>query len=139
MIAPAERYLNLLSTKLDVSNVAGVGTFAIRDIEQGSLLFPIWKEQTGYYQIEVSKINTDVFNVVRKYFAISETTVNVFFIQELSFWHPWKLYINHSSSNNINSLGYSTKKIFKGEEIFLNYTKLNTSNTAVQTVPKSIL
>lgn len=127
---PPEDYINKLSFILKPSTVSGVGTFAIRDIPKGTLLFPIWEEKTDYYSISKENISADIFSIISKYFSSSRDFINVLLIQGLSYWHPWKLYINHSSSNNISSSGYAVRDILKNEEVFLNYS--NFSNKSIR-------
>ena len=45
-----------IKTKLAVSNIDGIGVFAITDINEGESLFTAWEHQSGVYVIPINKL-----------------------------------------------------------------------------------
>ena len=64
-----------IKTKIGVSNINGVGVFAIKDISEGERVFPTWEHDTGLYLIPNDKlylIPIEVRNLLDAYFINDE-------------------------------------------------------------------
>mgnify|MGYP003347040022 FL=1 len=42
---------NNIKTQISISNINGVGVFAIKDINKGEQVFPIWEFESGMYVV----------------------------------------------------------------------------------------
>lgn len=130
-----EKYLrDNLKTELGQSQVHGIGTFALRDIEVGETLFERWKGNTQIYVME-----KHIFRELPEYLKMIITKR---YVQDDSYPVIWYrlfrdcyydlanpiIYTNTLEENaNFDSV---TKKVIKpikaGEEIFGNYKLKNT-------------
>jgi hypothetical protein len=75
---------NNIKTEIKISNVDGVGVFAIRDIKVGEEIFPVWKYETGIYLIpndDLYKLPQNVQILLDKYFINDECGFKVIAIQ----------------------------------------------------------
>lgn len=120
----AYQYVNNIKVELKNSLIHGIGTFAMCNIEKGVLLFDSWSNETGYYDVPVSKLTNKNLTepILSKYFVKVNKTYKVLLIKDVFFLSPWRHWVNHSNTPNISSNGYSIRTIYAGEEIVRDYS-----------------
>jgi len=120
-----------IKTEARVSNVHGIGIFAIRDIQKDEDVFPIWENQSGIYIIpneRLEEIPIEVLRLLDMYFINEECGYKVlrlfkgfnFIFHSYSFCNS--AFPNKQNTNITNS-GKALKNIYKGEEILEWYTE----------------
>jgi SET domain-containing protein len=122
---------NNIKTEIKISNVDGVGVFAIRDIKVGEEIFPVWKYETGIYLIpndDLYKLPQNVQILLDKYFINDECGFKVIrLFKELNFLFHGFSYCNSAFPNqkntNMDIYGIATRDIKEGEEILEWYTE----------------
>lgn len=126
------KYINSLSFELRPSSLHGVGVFAIRDIKVNTDIFSVWSGATDRYKLPINKINKEVLPTISKYFPIVDGSIYVTIFNGMSFWFPWRIYLNIDSNYNISSNGICIDDIKKDDEILLkNYTTEYYSKTII--------
>lgn len=123
--------INSLKTNTGLSEIDGVGTFAIRDIKKGEKIFERWKGDTRVYVL--------TFEQFKNLPLESQKMIYESYVQDLEqhagfIWfrlfkdcyfnlaNPWR-YVNTAEENgNICSIErIAVRDIKKGEEILSNY------------------
>lgn len=120
-----------VKTKIAVSQIHGVGVFAIRDIKAGEELFPIWKLDTGIYLIPNDRLNdipNEVLELLDMYFINDECGYKfIRLFKGINFLFHGVSYCNSAYPNienvNIDINGIALRDINKGEEILEWYTE----------------
>ena len=127
-----------IKTEAKISNVHGIGIFAIKDIIKGEDVFPIWENESGIYIIpneRLKEIPTEVLRLLDMYFINEECGYKVirlfkgfnFIFHSYSFCNS--AFPNKENTNITNS-GKAIKNIYKGEEILEWYTEnINLENS----------
>ena len=120
-----------IKTKLAVSNIDGIGVFAITDINEGESLFTPWEHQSGVYVIPINKLElipNEVLKMLDMYFIGED--INYKFIRlfnELNLISHNIPYCNSAWPNkenqNISNTGIALRDIKAGEEILEWYTE----------------
>ena len=120
-----------IKTELKNSNIDGIGVFAIRDINKGEEVFPLWNEVGGWYMIpedKLSLIPNDVMKLIDKYFITIDANFKIiklfkgmnFVFDSLSFCNSaWP----NEENVNISTKGVALRDIKAGEEILEWYTE----------------
>jgi hypothetical protein len=127
-----------IKTKLSVSDIDGIGVFAIKDISEGEEVFKIWEHQSGIYAIPKNKLNlipTEVLKMLDMYFigeANEHKLIRLF--EGLNLISHNISYCNSAWPNkenqNISNKGIALRDIKAGEEILEWYTKnINLANS----------
>jgi len=127
MIEWAINNLNAAYVKVAPSPVHGVGVFAMRDIPKDTLVMRF--DYRDFPCVEIKKkllkqkLHPDVYSQLIKNWAVTEdgVIVPVNVTQQLHFVN----FLNHSDQPNIrfdNCKYYSTRKIAKDEEIFIDFS-----------------
>jgi hypothetical protein len=116
---------NNVKTELKCSEIHGIGTFAIKDIQKGEEIFPPWTGSSKIFAIPVSEFktfNTEVQNLIGRYF-ISKGSQDYVFIRMtngINFVFT-NVFFNSSypdlTKQNMSNAGYALKDIKKGEEL----------------------
>lgn len=114
-----------VKTKIDVSSIDGVGVFAIRDINEGEQVFPLWTESGGLYYIPNDRLNSipsEVLNLIDKYFiTMGGDTKIIKLFKGMNFTFDGLGYCNSAWPNkeniNISNKGIALRDIKEGEEI----------------------
>lgn len=125
-----------VKTQIGVSNIDGVGVFAIRDIKKGEEIFPIWKKQSGIYAIPKNKLNKipkEVLILLDKYFINTDSEYKLIrLFNGLNLISHTISYCNSAYqteySQNISNDGIALRDIKAGEEILEWYFE-NINNT----------
>lgn len=120
-----------VKTKIAVSNIDGIGVFAIRDINKGEEVFPIWEFESGIYIIPNNKMNdipADVLDLLDMYFINAECGYKIIrLFKGLNFLFHGFSYCNSAWPNetaaNITNDGIAIRDIKAGEEILEWYTE----------------
>ena len=127
-----------IKTKIGVSNINGVGVFAIKDISEGERVFPTWEHDTGLYLIPNDKlylIPNEVRNLLDAYFINDECGFKLIRLYKgLNFLFHGFSYCNSSwptkENQNMNDKGIALRDIKAGEEILEWYTEnINLANS----------
>lgn len=116
---------NNIKTKIGVSNIHGVGVFAIRDINKGEQVFPDWEFKTGVYIVPNSRLHeipNEVLDLLDMYFINNECGFKLlrlfsgvnFVSHNFSFCNSS---FNTEFEHNIEIDGIALRNIKKGEEI----------------------
>ena len=120
-----------IKTKLAVSNIDGIGVFAITDINEGESLFTAWEHQSGVYVIPINKLElipNEVLKMLDMYFIGENDTYKfIRLFNELNLISHNISYCNSAWPNkenqNISSKGIALRDIKAGEEILEWYTE----------------
>jgi len=118
-------FKNNVKTKIGVSSIDGVGTFAIRDIKQYEEVFPLWNYETGIYLIpndRLTEIPNEVVKLLDKYFINDECGYKVIrLFKGFNFTFHGFSYCNSAWPNehnvNITNDGIAIRDIKAGEEV----------------------
>jgi hypothetical protein len=120
-----------IKTKIAISDIDGVGVFAIRDIKKGEDVFPIWEHDTGIYVIPNDRLNeipTEVLKLLDMYFINEDCGYKVirlfkgFNLTFHGFSYCNSAY-NTEYTQNITNDGVALRDIKAGEEILEWYHK----------------
>lgn len=122
---------NNIKTKIDISNVHGIGVFAIRDIKEGEEVFPIWENETGIYLIpneRLEEIPAEVLHLMDMYFINEECGYKVIRLYKgINFLFHGLSYCNSAypfpEKVNMSIAGTAKRDIVAGEEILEWYTE----------------
>jgi hypothetical protein len=120
-----------IKTKIGVSDIDGVGVFAIRDIRKGEDVFPIWDYDSGIYLIPNDRLNeipSEVFELLDMYFINEECGYKVIrLFKGFNFTFHGFSYCNSAYqtkyTKNISDDGIALMDIKAGEEILESYTE----------------
>jgi hypothetical protein len=118
-----------IKTKIGVSDIDGVGVFAIRDIKKGEDVFPIWEYDSGIYLIPNDRLNeipSEVFELLDMYFINEECGYKVIrLFKGFNFTFHGFSYCNSAYqtkyTKNISDDGIALMDIKAGEEILESY------------------
>jgi hypothetical protein len=116
---------NNIKTKIGVSNIHGVGVFAITDIKEGEQVFPKWEWESGIYVIPNNRLDElpkEVLELLDMYFINDECGYKIirlfkglnFIANSYSFCNSA---YNTEFEKNISFTGVALKDIQKGDEI----------------------
>jgi len=116
---------NNIKTKIGVSNIHGVGVFAITDIGEGEQVFPKWEWESGIYVIpnnRLKELPTEVLELLDMYFINDECGYKIirlfkglnFIANSYSFCNSA---YNTEFEKNISFTGVALRDIQKGDEI----------------------
>lgn len=120
---------NNIKTKIGVSPIHGVGVFAIRDIQKGEDLFPIWEGESAIYLISnhrLKEIPDYVLQLLDMYFINDECGYKIIrLFRGLNFLFHGFSYCNSAHNKkverNISDGGIALRDIKAGEEILEGY------------------
>ena len=120
-----------IKTQIGVSNIDGVGVFAIKDIKKDEQVFPIWKGKTGIYVIpnnELNEIPSEVLKLLEKYFINDECGFKIIrLFNGMNFIFHGTSFCNSAypskENTNIDINGIALRNIMAGEEILEWYTE----------------
>ena len=120
-----------VKTEIKISDIDGVGVFAIKDINEGEEVFPIWQYESGMYIVpndRMKDIPNEVQNLLYKYFINGECGFKILRLYKgLNFLFHGFSYCNSAYPNkqnvNINNNGIALRDIKAGEEILEWYTE----------------
>ena len=123
---------NNIKTKLAISNIDGIGVFAIRDITKGEEVFTHWEGDSFMYAIpneRLSDIPKEVLELLDMYFINEECGFKVIrLFKGMNFLFHGTSYCNSAWPNkedtNIDITGIALRDIKAGEEILEWYTKI---------------
>ena len=112
-----------IKTKMGVSSIDGVGVFAIRDINAGENVFPIWEGESFMYVIP-----NEVLKLLDMYFINEECGFKIIrLFNGMNFLFHGTSYCNSAWPNeedtNIDITGIALRNIKAGEEILEWYHK----------------
>jgi hypothetical protein len=116
---------NNIKTKIGVSNIHGVGVFALTDIKEGEQVFPKWEWESGIYVIPNNRLDElpkEVLELLDMYFINDECGYKIirlfkglnFIANSYSFCNSA---YNTEFEKNISYDGFALKDIQKGDEI----------------------
>ena len=122
---------NNIKTKLAISNIDGIGVFAIRDITKGEEVFTHWEGDSFMYAIpneRISDIPNEVLELLDMYFINEECGFKIIrLFKGMNFLFHGTSYCNSAWPNkedaNIDITGIAMRDIKAGEEILEWYTK----------------
>ena len=120
-----------IKTQIGVSNIDGVGVFAIKDIKKDEQLFPIWQGKSGIYVIpnnELNEIPSEVLKLLEKYFINDECGFKIIrLFNGMNFLFHGTSFCNSAypskENTNIDINGIALRNIMAGEEILEWYTE----------------
>ena len=120
-----------IKTKIAISDIDGVGVFAIRDINNGDEVFPIWKYDTGIYIIPNNRLNdipSEILQLLDMYFINEECGYKVIrLFNGFNFLFHGFSFCNSAYetkyTQNISNDGIALRDIKAGEEILEWYTE----------------
>ena len=120
-----------IKTQIGVSNIDGVGVFAIKDIKKDEQVFPIWQGKTGIYVIpnnELNEIPSEVLKLLEKYFINDECGFKIIrLFNGFNFLFHATAFCNSAypskENTNIDINGIALRDIMAGEEILEWYTE----------------
>lgn len=123
--------INNIKTEIKISNIDGIGVFAIKDIKKGEDVFPIWNFDSGIYVIPNERINEipiPVLKLLDKYFINEECGYKIFrLFRGLNFLFHGTSFCNSAhpyiENVNIDINGFALRDIKAGEEILEWYTE----------------
>lgn len=123
--------INNIKTKIGVSKIDGVGVFAIKDIQKGEDVFPIWEYDTGIYLIPNDRLNEipkEVLKLLDMYFINEDCGYKVIrLFKGFNFLFHGFSYCNSAYNTkyniNITNDGIALMDIKAGEEILEWYHK----------------
>lgn len=124
--------LNYVFVKLKPSKIQGVGVFALRDIPKNTYLFQSWNDDSGYYSIEESKLQTlpkELYSHIKDIFLYSpefpkDTNTYIQLTKGCHWIYTTPYYFVNSDIKNYNidkDTFKTTRDIKVGEEILSNY------------------
>jgi hypothetical protein len=116
---------NNIKTKIAVSNIHGVGVFAITDVKKGESVFPIWEWESGIYIVpnnRLEEIPNEVLELLDMYFINDECGYKIIrLFKGLNFISNAYSFCNSAYNTdleqNISYDGIALRDIGKGEEI----------------------
>ena len=122
---------NNIKTKIGISSIDGVGVIAIRDIQKGEVVFPIWEYDSGIYLIPNDRLNEipdEVLELLDMYFINEECGYKIIrLFKGLNFLSNAYSYCNSAYNTeytqNISNDGIALMDIKAGEEILEWYHK----------------
>ena len=126
-----------IKTKMGVSSIDGVGVFAIRDINVGEDVFPIWEGDSFMYIIpneRLSDIPNEVLKLLDMYFINEECGFKIIrLFKGMNFLFHGTSFCNSAypskENTNVDIMGIALRDISAGEEILEWYTQnLNLKN-----------
>ena len=126
-----------IKTKLGVSSIHGVGVFAIRDINAGENVFPIWEGDSFMYIIpneRLSDIPNAVLELLDMYFINDDLGFKIIrLFKGMNFLFHGTSFCNSAypskENTNVDITGIALRDIKAGEEILEWYTQnLNLEN-----------
>jgi hypothetical protein len=120
---------NNIKTKIGVSSIDGVGIIAIRDIQKGEVIFPIWEYDTGIYLIPNHRLNEipkEVLKLLHMYFINEDCGYKIIrLFKGFNFTFHGFSYCNSAYNTeytqNITNDGIALRYIKAGEEILESY------------------
>ena len=120
-----------IKTQIGVSNIDGVGVFAIKNIKKDEQVFPIWEGDSFMYAIpneRLSDIPNEVLELLDMYFINDECGFKIIrLFNGMNFLFHGTSYCNSAWPNkedaNIDITGIALRDIKAGEEILEWYTK----------------
>ena len=120
-----------IKTQIGVSNIDGVGVFAIKDIKKDEQVFPIWQGKSGIYVIpnnELNEIPSEVLKLLEKYFINDECGFKIIrLFNGFNFLFHATAFCNSAypskENTNIDINGIALRNIMAGEEILEWYTE----------------
>jgi hypothetical protein len=120
-----------IKTQIGVSNIDGVGVFAIKNIKKDEQVFPIWQGKTGIYVIpnnELNEIPSEVLKLLEKYFINDECGFKIIrLFNGMNFLFHGTSFCNSAypskENTNIDINGIALRDIMAGEEILEWYTE----------------
>ena len=120
-----------IKTQIGVSNIDGVGVFAIKDIKKDEQVFPIWQGKSGIYVIpnnELNEIPSEVLKLLEKYFINDECGFKIIrLFNGMNFLFHGTSFCNSAypskENTNIDINGIALRDIMAGEEILEWYTE----------------
>ena len=126
--------LNYVFVKLKPSKIQGVGVFALRDIPKNTYLFQSWNDDSGYYSIEESKLQTlpkELYSHIKDIFLYSpefpkDTNTYIQLTKGCHWIYTTPYYFVNSDIKNYNidkDTFKTTRDIKVGEEILSNYDR----------------
>lgn len=127
-----------IKTSLDVSPIHGIGVFAIRDIQKGEQLFPIWEFDSGIYVIpnnRLTELPNEVFKLLDMYFINEDFGYKIIrLFKGMNLLAHMISYCNSSYeteyTENISNDGIALRDIKAGEEILELYVEnINLDNS----------
>ena len=124
--------LNYVFVKLKPSKIQGVGVFALRDIPKNTYLFQSWNDDSDYYTIEESKLQTlpkELYSHIKDIFLYSpefpkDTNTYIQLTKGCHWIYTTPYYFVNSDIKNYNidkDTFKTTRDIKVGEEILSNY------------------
>ena len=126
-----------IKTKMGVSSIDGVGVFAIRDINAGENVFPIWEGESFMYIIpndRLSDIPNAVLELLDMYFINDDLGFKIIrLFKGMNFLFHGTSFCNSAypskENTNVDITGIALRDISAGEEILEWYTQnLNLEN-----------
>ena len=116
---------NNIKTKIGVSNIHGVGVFAITDIKEGEQVFPKWEWESGIYVIPNNRLDelpTEVLELLDMYFINDECGYKIIrLFKGMNFIANSYSFCNSAYKTefekNISFTGVALRDIQKGDEI----------------------
>ena len=129
---------NNIKTEIAVSQIDGVGVFAIKDIKNGEQVFPIWEFESAIYIIpneRMDEIPNEVQKLLHKYFINGECGYKIIrLFKGFNFLFHGFSYCNSAYKTtykeNIDNNGFALRDIKAGEEILEWYTEnINLENS----------
>jgi hypothetical protein len=128
-----------VKTKLGISPIHGIGVFAIRDIQKGEDLFPIWEYDSGIYVIpneRLKELPEEVFELLDMYFINEDFGYKIIrLFNGMNLLAHMISYCNSTYNTdftqNISIGGIAIRDIKAGEEILESYfenIKIDDSN-----------
>lgn len=118
-----------IKTKIGVSNIHGVGVFAITDIQKGEEVFPNWEWESGIYVVPNNRLNEipkGVLDLLDMYFINEECGYKIIrLFKGLNFIsNPYSFCnsaFNTEFTQNISYQGIALRDIKEGDEILEMY------------------
>ena len=126
-----------IKTKIGVSSIHGVGVFAIKDINAGENVFPIWEGESFMYIIpneRLSDIPNAVLELLDMYFINDDLGFKIIrLFKGMNFLFHGTSFCNSAypskENTNVDIMGIALRDISAGEEILEWYTQnLNLKN-----------
>jgi hypothetical protein len=118
-----------IKTDIRPSQIDGIGTFALRDIEVGETLFEVWSGDTRIYTIEKSEFeklpNHTKKLILKGYINKPEYPVYWFRLFKDCYWNLANPIMHTNTAEKNGNFNSVTKKVIKpikaGEEILGTY------------------
>lgn len=122
---------NNIKTKIGISPIDGVGVFAIKDIQKGEDVFPVWEGESAIYLIpneRLKEIPQPVLQLLDMYFINDDCGYKIIrLFRGLNFlFHGFSFCnsaFNTQIQRNISDGGIALRDIKAGEEILEGYTE----------------